>query len=81
MAMAKGRQRAEWERTALLAAIGANPYRDSKKRKKPFEPRDFNPFAERKLPQIEKHKIKISVECLKGFCKTDERGQAAPAKP
>ncbi len=66
--MAKGRQKAEWERTALLAAIGANPYRDPKKRKKPFEPADFNPFADRRLPRPDRQKIKISVECLKGLC-------------
>jgi hypothetical protein len=69
IAMAKGRQRAEWERTALLAAIGANPYRDPKVRKKPFEPWEFNPFVDRKPPKIEKAKIKVSVECLKSLCK------------
>jgi hypothetical protein len=68
MAMAKGRQQAEWERTALLAAIGANPYRDAKKQKQPFAPADFNPFVDRP-PKPEKPKIKISVECLKGLCK------------
>ena len=71
--MAKGRQRAEWERTSLLAAIGANPYRDCKKRKRPFEPWEFNPFADRP-PIVDKPKIKISVECLKGLCKTGKRG-------
>ena len=72
--MAKGRQRAEWERASLLAAIGANPYRDPKKRKRPFTPEDFNPFAKRHLPRVEKTKFKVSVECLKGLCKTDKRG-------
>jgi hypothetical protein len=67
----KGRQRAKWERTALLAAIGANPYRNPQKRPKPFEPREFNPFAER-LPKVEKTKIKISVECLKPLCREEQ---------
>lgn len=67
--MARYRQRSEWERTALLAAIGANPFRDTKKQKRPFAPNDFNPFAERKIPKVDKAKIKISVECLKGLCK------------
>jgi hypothetical protein len=67
--MARCRQRADWERTALLAAIGANPFRDTQKRKQPFSADDFNPFAERKLPKVEKAKIKISVECLKGLCR------------
>jgi len=73
MAMARCRQQAEWERTALLAAIGANPFRDTKKRKRPFAPNDFNPFAKRRLPKVEKEKIKISVECLKGLCKGGDR--------
>jgi hypothetical protein len=72
MAMARGRQRAEWERTSLLAAIAASPYRDPKKRKRPFEPWEFNPFAERP-PKPEKAKFKISVECLKGLCKPEKR--------
>jgi hypothetical protein len=69
MAMARSRQRAEWERTALLAAIGANPYRDPKKRKRPFQPWEFNPFCNGPPPEPEREKIKISVECLKGLCK------------
>lgn len=71
--MAKGRQRAEWERTALLAAIGANPYRDTKKHKKPFQPWEFNPFADRRLPTVEKTRIKISVDCLKALCKPERK--------
>ena len=71
--MAKGRQKAAWGRTSLLAAIGANPHRDPKKRKEPFRPEDFNPFRNGPPPKPEKTKIKISVECLKGLCK-GERG-------
>jgi len=67
--MARCRQQADWQRTALLAAIGANPFRDTQKRKEPFTPNDFNPFVVRKIPKIEKAKIKVSVECLKGLCK------------
>lgn len=79
--MAKGRQRAEWERTSLLAAIGANPYRDVKKHKRPFAPQDFNPFADRQVPKVEKTKIKISVECLKALCRDEghtTRGRKNP---
>lgn len=79
--MAKGRQRTEWERTALLAAIGANPYRDPKKHKRPFEPWEFNPFADRRPPAIEKTKIKISVECLKGLCKDNRHGGGSEGQP
>jgi hypothetical protein len=72
--MAKGRQKAEWERTALLAAIGANPHRNVKKYKKPFLPNDFNPFADRKRKPKET-KIKISVDCLKTLCREGEQFQ------
>ena len=72
--MARSRQRAEWQRTALMAAIGANPFRDAKKRKQPFTPDDFNPFAERKLPKVEKPKIKVSVECLRELCRKRDLG-------
>jgi len=68
--MAQGRQKAEWARTSLLAAIGANPYRDTKKRKKPYSPNDFNPFGDDK-PVAKKPKMKISVLCLKGLCRKE----------
>jgi hypothetical protein len=70
--MARGCQKAEWDRTSLLAAIGANPNRDPKKRQKPYEPWEFNPFRKGPPPKPERTKIKIKVECLKGLC---EKGQ------
>ena len=69
MAMAKARQQDQWERTALLTAIVRNSYPLGDKRKKPFQPWEFNPFAKGPPPVPEKQKIKISVECLKGLCK------------
>jgi len=41
--MAIGRQRAEWDRTAMLCAItvNSNPYRKGR----PIEPQRFNPYA------------------------------------
>jgi hypothetical protein len=69
MAMAKGRQRAEWERTSLLAAVARNSYHLGGKRKRPFQPWEFNPFTNGPPPAVEKPKIKIKVECLKGLCK------------
>jgi hypothetical protein len=66
--MALGRQRAEWDRTSLLAMIAANPYRDPKVRKKPYTAADFHPFAEGRPRQGKKAKIKISVDCLKAIC-------------
>jgi hypothetical protein len=73
--MAKGRQKAEWERTALLAAIGANPHRNVKKHKQPFMPNDFNPFADRRQKPKET-KIRIGVECLKGLFRKSSRKES-----
>ncbi len=54
MAMAKGRQRAEWERTAQLSAlIGAIPTATQESIQKPFEPWEFNPFADEEPPKVE----------------------------
>ena len=69
MAMAKGRQRAEWERTSQMSVLIANPHRDVKKHPEPFEPWEFNPFAEGKPPRVKKPEIKVSVKCLKALCK------------
>ncbi len=66
--MAHGRQKAEWERTALLAAIAANPYRDTDRRPEPFTAEEFNPFADQQVPRPEKRQIKLSVQCLKALC-------------
>jgi len=71
MTMARGRQMAEWDRTSLLAAVTASPYRDSKVHKKPFQPWEFHPMRQ---PKVNKQKIKISVECLKAFCGDKRHG-------
>ena len=42
--MVTGRQRDEWGRLAAWFAMFANANRDSKKRPRPFKPKDFDPF-------------------------------------
>lgn len=42
--MAEGASRERWSRTSSLMCLLANAFRDEKKRKKPFAPRDFNPW-------------------------------------
>ena len=69
MAMARCRQRSEWERTSLLAALVRNSYLFGGNRKKPFQPWEYNPFSKGPLPVPEKPKIRIKVDCLKGLCK------------
>lgn len=41
--MAEGRQRDEWSRTSLLAALIVNGYLGGQAR--PLQPRDFDPYA------------------------------------
>lgn len=45
--MADGCGRSAWARTSLLAAPLWNQLRDPKKRRDPFTPDDFNPYADR----------------------------------
>lgn len=72
--MAKGRQRAEWERTAQVSALLANPYRDQEKHPKPFEPREFNPMTDQESPKAKKPELKMRVSCLKWLCE-EKSGQ------
>ncbi len=71
--MAKGRQRAEWERTAQLSALLANPYRDTDEHPEPFEPWEFNPFADGKPTTAKNRDIKMKVTCLRGLCEGGRR--------
>jgi hypothetical protein len=76
--MAKGRQRAAWERTAQLSALLANPNRDTKEHPEPFEPWEFNPFADEKPQKPKRPEIKMRVSCLKWLC---ENGGDPPVQP
>ncbi len=40
----------------------------TQKTPEPFEPWEFNPFAEEEPPKAKKPEIKMSVDCLKGLC-------------
>lgn len=41
--MADWRSRAEWGRASSLMALLANIHRDSRKRRRPYRPQDFDP--------------------------------------
>jgi hypothetical protein len=69
--MARGRQRADWARTSLLAAIMANPYRDSEEHPDPFKASDFDPFADNRAPRGKRPTLKMRVSCLKVLCKEE----------
>jgi hypothetical protein len=45
--MAEARQVDEWNRASLMCVLLANPHRDSKKRPRPYEIKDFHPFIDR----------------------------------
>lgn len=47
--MAEGRQRENWSHTSATLALLANAHRDPKRRA-PFRPQDFDPFAEKTPP-------------------------------
>lgn len=49
--MARGRQRSQWAQTSTVLALLANAHRDPKRRPYPFEPWDFDPFAEPRAPR------------------------------
>ena len=69
VAMAKGRQRAEWERTAQSRLPSApTPTATRRSTQKPFSRGSSIRSPIGKPPKVEKPKIKISVECLKGLC-------------
>lgn len=72
MAAAKGRQRAEWSRTAQLSALLANPHRDTKRHPEPFAASDFNPFAEPEAAKPKRRELKMKVSCLKWLCENGE---------
>ena len=48
--MYEGRERSEWVRLSQLLALLATVHRDPKKRKQPYSPADFNPYAEQRKP-------------------------------
>ena len=43
--MAEGRDRHLWNHTSAVLAMLANANRDTKKRKRPFGPDEFNPYT------------------------------------
>ena len=45
--MAEGRDRHLWNHTSAVLAMLANANRDTKKRKRPFGPDEFNPYESR----------------------------------
>lgn len=54
-------QRDRWNHTSHLLALIANCNRDPKTRRQPFEPAEFNPYAERPKRQ----RIKAPITALR----------------
>lgn len=74
--MADARQRAEWRRTSEILAAVANGQR-IRKDKKPFEGRNFDPFAPKPKP------IKISIGLIyEAFLEKKKKlNQPGPLRP
>ncbi len=60
--MAKGRLKAEWDQTGLMAAGIWNAIRDHKKRRRPFTPQEMNPYAEQVAAGNGKDKVALKAE-------------------
>lgn len=48
--MLQGCRREAWSHTGQILCLLANIHRDPQKRRQPFEPDEWNPYAERKAP-------------------------------
>lgn len=76
--MAEGKIHRQWDQFASLMALIANCNRDPEKRRRPFSPDDFNPFAElRKKVERATKRVKVGVEALKAFVRPMTGEQAA----
>jgi hypothetical protein len=67
--MARGRQKSEWAQTSTVLCLLANANRDKKRRPYPFEPDDFNPFAEYRGPRgipFDKTTSRILAQAMTG---------------
>ena len=49
--MADARGESQWVQTSAVLAMLANANRDPKKKPRPYQPNDFNPFARRAAKQ------------------------------
>ena len=71
--MAEGRGRETWAHTSLICCLLANASRDPKKRRRPYTPADFDPYA-RKLRRPRRtadteslQLLREALEAQKGF--------------
>jgi len=54
--LADGRNRAEWDQTALMCSALFNQIRDPKRKRLPFAPSDFHPYHETQRPGLKLNK-------------------------
>lgn len=63
--MVKAKRLEQWQHTSSIMALIANCNRDPKKKNRPFQPRDFNPYMQKKnvlrLPKKEAFSILKTV--------------------
>lgn len=55
---------ADWESASLLACLLAEPYRDRKRRSRPYTPADFDPHAANRSGAAEEPIRRVGMEEL-----------------
>jgi hypothetical protein len=61
--MAEAKRQHDWNVASTIMALMAEMNRDRKRRRKPFKPDDFNPYAERK-PIVAKGTVEQAASML-----------------
>lgn len=65
--MADGRSKSEWSHTSNILAMFANVNRDPKKRKRPYESKEFNPHFMKSRSAVKKVKLVDIKDFLLGL--------------
>lgn len=73
--MAQGRDKPEWGRAAAIMALLANINRDQKKKPRPYESSDFDPYHEK-----DKDVLPGDITDLKCFLKDGGKGSKQERK-
>jgi hypothetical protein len=65
--MVTARRMDEWDRTAMLASLLANPYRDTNARPEPYSYTFFHPYRETEVvqPDVDPYDPKV-LEAMQG---------------
>jgi hypothetical protein len=65
--MEEARARDAWLHTSSVCSLIANCNRDPKKRPKPYEPSDFDPYGQKRKAKRD-DRLVVPIDVLKLFC-------------